>query len=161
MAGNVIDNDAHSMFRRATDIEIKRRTDQQPLDVGADRIARTALATLRFLDEIRSNTNITMAWQSGEVTERQFIEVYPAATLKVMAIPNPGYKRKDQTAQRQAILDALDIECSEALAKAACADDNVLDSIICVLAGKDFAQGRSIGPSDLDTAKKEGWIWVR
>src|SRR5437016_7332440 len=41
------------MFRRVTDDVIYERLGKRPLDVGADRIARTAHAALRFLEELR------------------------------------------------------------------------------------------------------------
>ena len=41
------------------------------------------------------------------------------------------------------------------------ANDNVLDAVLCVIAGLDFVGGAASGPSDRDTAEREGWIWVR
>ena len=46
-AGDVIAQDANTLFRRETDIFIKKHINKQPLDVGADRIARTAWAAGR------------------------------------------------------------------------------------------------------------------
>ena len=40
---------------------------------------------------------------------------------------------------------------------------DVLDAVVCVLAGVDFVTGQATGPGPdiLEMAKKEGWIWVR
>ena len=45
--------DEHAMFRRTTDRQIKIRLKKTPLDVGADRIARTAFTALSMLTELR------------------------------------------------------------------------------------------------------------
>ncbi len=65
-AGEELRANAHDMFRRATDIFIKQKTGKTPLDVGADRIARTANAALCLLRDIRSNLNLArspLAWE--------------------------------------------------------------------------------------------------
>lgn len=41
------------------------------------------------------------------------------------------------------------------------ANDNVLDAVLSVIGGLDFVSGAACGPSDFDTAEREGWIWVR
>ncbi len=38
---------------------------------------------------------------------------------------------------------------------------DVLDSAVCLLAAKDFLKGNVYFPSNLEKAKKEGWIWVK
>jgi hypothetical protein len=40
-------------------------------------------------------------------------------------------------------------------------DADVLDALVCVLAGADFLAGRAMPPEDEQLAQKEGWIWVR
>ena len=64
-AGATIHLDANSMFRRLTDKAVKQSTGKLPLDVGADRIARTALAALGLLQDLREATSqpIPLAWQ--------------------------------------------------------------------------------------------------
>jgi hypothetical protein len=39
-------------------------------------------------------------------------------------------------------------------------DSNALDSVVCVLAAKDFLDDTTFQPESLELAKKEGWIWV-
>jgi hypothetical protein len=47
-AGLPIETPANAMFRRTTDLFIQRKLKKTPLDVGADRIARTATQRWRF-----------------------------------------------------------------------------------------------------------------
>ena len=57
--------DANHLFRRETDRFVKRKIGKQSLDVGADRIARTAHAAVRLLEQVRAltSTEIPLAWQ--------------------------------------------------------------------------------------------------
>src|SRR3989442_1019336 len=52
-AGGELSAGADQMFRRMTDRAVHENVGKTPLDVGADRIARTAHAALRFLGELR------------------------------------------------------------------------------------------------------------
>jgi hypothetical protein len=40
-------------------------------------------------------------------------------------------------------------------------NDDLLDAMVCVLAGADFARGEALPPEDLEQARREGWIWFR
>ena len=40
------------------------------------------------------------------------------------------------------------------------ASADALDALVCVLAAADFMRGRAGPPSDLETARQEGWIWT-
>ena len=54
-----------NLFRRETDREIKRRLGRQPLDVGADRIARTGHRALEILSKLADSLKlreILLAW---------------------------------------------------------------------------------------------------
>ncbi len=55
-AGEHIDTSAHDLFRRETDRFVKKVYNLQPLDVGADRIARTAHTALNLLHTVRQKT---------------------------------------------------------------------------------------------------------
>ena len=162
-AGEPLAGGAHAMFRRATDRFVRQRLGKQSLDVGADRIARTAFAALSMLDEIRKARSlpIPLAW------DRDFegvaaIEVYPAATLRAHRIPDKGYKSAGGQAERAAVLDRLEqhfelrVDRMKLLANV-----DVLDASICVLAGLDFEAGAAMLPENIDEARSEGWIWVR
>jgi len=163
-AGSLIDIDSNDLFRRNTDKFIKITVGKQPLDVGADRIARTAHAALKYLDDIgqRVGLKIPLAWDADLSSGISAIEVYPAATLKLSGVRFEGYKKTEQRSERIEIVKELyekvrfetDISVLEK-------DDDVLDASVCVLAGSHFLRNQCIQPDDLDLARKEGWIWVK
>ncbi len=160
----------NQLFRRYTDQDIRERLGKQPLDVGADRIARTAHAALALLGTLQEalGQRIPLAWEaalSGPAT----IEVYPAATLKAHDLIADGYKRgkPSEVARRHALKAELNSQL-------AVPDDLVipdievgsdgLDAVVCLLAAQDFLQGKAIPPKGepaLSLAKREGWIWCR
>jgi hypothetical protein len=39
--------------------------------------------------------------------------------------------------------------------------EHAFDAAVCVLAAMDFLTAEVFEPSDPDTARQEGWIWVR
>ena len=165
-AGDPLSVPPNTLFRRETDRHIWQRTGKLPLDVGADRIARTAHAALTLLVELRQLTKqaIPLAWQPTNLSQLSAIEVYPAGTLKVLFDPTrvPSYKGTDGENGRSAILHHLKQHVtlppdSQLLLK----NDDALDAALCVLAGADFLRGLAKPPANLKQAKKEGWIWVR
>ena len=163
-AGAPIHLDANSMFRRLTDKAVKQSTGKLPLDVGADRIARAALAALGLLEGLREATGlpIDLAWQSPLDAGIHAIEVYPGATLAAYGIDARGYKTRDGRVARLALLDFLGKHLGlPPTAPSWRAMTTALDAALCVLAGLDFLRGRAVTPDDLHTAVKEGWIWVR
>ena len=165
-AGASIGTSADDMFRRATDVFVKCATGKRPLDVGADRIARTALVALRLLDDLRTGLGaaIPLAWDPADVTEHAAIEVYPAATLMAHGIDvgRTGYKKSGQTVERRKILDALRKRMT--IPEECCGDlsgnADLLDAAVCVLAARDFITGRAVPPPDRCLAEHEGWIWT-
>ena len=163
-AGEPIENDPNLLFRRGTDRFIREIIGKQPLDVGADRIARTAYAALRVLGDLRIRTGspIPLAWEPAQLKSTSAIEVYPAATLRAHNISVPGYKEKDNDQARKTMItrlrEIMEIPIDTSLIER---NDNALDAVLCVLAGLDFLSGNDYPPIDLNLAKKEGWIWVR
>ena len=161
-AGMPINESPNELFRRTTDRVVKQEIGRQPLDVGADRIARTAHAALQLLQELREITgrSISLAW-SPAIEGISVIEVYPAATLTAYGIQASGYKKRSQAASRRRILDslgkhlALPSDTSVIVSNA-----DVLDAVICILAAVDFLLGKAIEPTNRELAEKEGWIWV-
>ena len=143
-AGERINSLPNRLFRRRTDHFIWKCIRKKPLEVGADRIARTALAALRFLDDLRKELNepIPLAWDPS-ITGLSAIEVYPAATLKVHGIlDTPWPSGSDHL---QGIPD-------------------VRDAMLCALAAHDFLTGCALRPrtdKEKRLARREGWIWVR
>ena len=164
-AGKALGTSAHAMFRRETDLFIHRKLKKTPLDVGTDRIARTAHAALHLLATLRSDLElpIPMAWDPAGVSTVAAIEVYPAATLRAHGIPSAGYKKLEQVECRREILRQL---CAgrkltePAPALDICKTSDLLDAAICVVAGRDFIEQRAMIPEDGELAEREGWIWV-
>jgi hypothetical protein len=151
-AGAAVARRANELFRRTTDDEIKLRLGKRPLDVGADRIARTAVAALELLAAIRDETGrpIPLAWSNIEPDPWRAIEVYPAATR----IAHGTVDRGGNLEGVEKLLDCSAIE-PDVLA---CTD--AADACVCTLAAADFLLVRAIAPGDLETALVEGWIWA-
>lgn len=162
-AGEPLHTPANAMFRRAADVFIHDELGKTPLDVGADRIARTAYAALRLLDDLRARLTlpIPLAWGPEDVTQVAAIEVYPAASLLAHGLRSGGYKKREQIQQRREIVDALRqrLTIAEGVPDLATSAD-LVDAGVCLLAGMDFLQGETHGPRDPELAQREGWIWV-
>ena len=163
-AGNHIAVEPNALFRRYTDQFVKQHTGKQSLDVGADRIARTAHAALKILADVGKviGEEIALAWEPQLNSEISAIEVYPAATLKASGLRGDGYKKKENTEQRRELCDKLvnSIEFSTDISLMI-NDDDVLDAAVCVLSGYYFLTNQCMPPDDYVVAKKEGWIWVK
>ena len=167
-AGASLSTEAHQMFRRRTDFFIKEQANKQSLDVGADRIARTAHAALRLIDEIKEQVgmSIPLAWNSELTHPISVIEVYPAVTLKsCQLLPATSYK-KESNKERGQIFDGLSklMDLSKVDKQLIIDDDDMLDAVVCVLAGYHFINDESAGPAteeDRALAGKEGWIWAK
>ena len=154
-AGERIDVDPDILFSRYTDREVRRRLKKKPLEVGANLIARTAHAALRFLGQLREETElaIPLAWNPDTVTETRAIEVYPRATLEAMGIK-----------YRQRLSAIGEIDCLAVdVAGENLASEHGLDAVVCVLAAVDFMTGKCPAPTGREkaVADREGWIWVR
>jgi hypothetical protein len=166
-AGKPIRVEPDKMFRRETDLFVKCKFGKTPLDVGADRIARTAHRALELLHKLRARTGqeIPLAWKPSMISRTCAIEVYPAGTLKVHGIGAPGYKEKDAQDARLSLLGQLkgklSLPSDPSSLKYLQSNADALDAAICVLAGVDFLRGEAYEPDDLKLAKKEGWIWVK
>jgi predicted RNase H-like nuclease len=163
-AGQAISIEANQLFRRDTDRFMIETIGQRPLDVGADRIARTARTALALLGELRELTEqcIPLAWDPVLDEDTSAIEVYPAATLKLFGIRSSRYKQKGQMKERKEILHALAKHLvlpsdTEQMIQNA----DILDAVICILAAADFLWGKAMVPSNQELAEKEGWIWVQ
>jgi hypothetical protein len=163
-AGSHIGTAPNAFFRRETDRNVQRRLGKTPLDVGADRIARTAHAALSLLDEVRHRTglDIALAWNPQELQRATAIEVYPAGTLLAHGLPAFGYKKPVQRDVRGRIVQSLSQQLVLPGDLDPLLDDaDCLDAVLCVLAAADFVDDRSVPPDDPSIAQKEGWIWVR
>ena len=152
-AGEYLEVEANSLFRRVTDTAIKNRLKKQPLDVGANLIARTAVAALQLLEHMRKSSGhpIPLAWSTTETEGWRAIEVYPAAT-------RIGYRASPKGGSLAGLDDVLD--CS-AMRPALRESADAVDAAVCALAGADFLLDRAVPPTDWETARIEGWIWAR
>lgn len=157
-AGQVLDVTSDLLFRRETDRFVKEKAGKQSLDVGADRIARTAHAALKILSATGSMP--PLAWKSY-FEDVAVIEVYPAATLKIYGLPHVGYKESSKQPVRRAILNGLQAKLTIIDDRPLIDDADVLDAVVCVLAGVDFLSDACYQPEDVMRANKEGWIWIR
>lgn len=164
-AGATLPANANMLFRRRCDDVVAAALRKRPLDVGADRIARTAHAALRLLTEIREQSGlpVPVAWTPGPPTESIALEVYPGGTLKSLGHRSSGYKGAGREMERQEICDHLRtyLTFDAALEAQMRQSDHLLDAAICALAAADFVQENMILPPDDDDVRKEGWIWVR
>lgn len=163
-AGAPLSTPANDLFRRETDRHVRANLGKQSLDVGADRIARTAHAALALLEDLRRETGsiVPLAWSPDLEPGLAAIEVYPAATLRAHGIREAGYKRPEQRDARKEILSGLkDRLAFDTEASLIESNADALDAVVCVLAGVDFLRGEAVPPIDQTAATAEGWIWVR
>ncbi|MFH5804843.1 DUF429 domain-containing protein [Alienimonas sp. DA493] len=167
-AGEPLPHAANRLFRRATDDFVHRTLGKRPLDVGADRIARTAAFALGVAGELRAGRELPLLREPGPPADggAGLIEVYPAATLRSRGLALAGYKGTDRAktaATRTALADRLAEDASLACGREALiASDDAFDAAVCVLAAADFVAGRvHPPPADLsaETLRREGWIW--
>ncbi len=155
---------ANRMFRRRTDRFIQETIGRRPLDVGADRIARTAHAALALLERVRTKTGlaIPLSWEPQDIQKAAAIEVYPAGTLQAGGMQASGYKKAGDVEARRALLARLGREMDlGAHRPALLANADALDAAVCALAGGDYLAGRALPPTKDVDVRKEGWIWVR
>lgn len=164
VAGEPIAVPSELLFRRFTDRVVADRVGKTPLDVGADRIARTAHWALLFLDHIRAGLKepVPLAWDVPLARRVEAIEVYPAATLLSRSGSLTGYKRPGGVKERARLFETVseDIRC-ESVRDVAVASAHCLDALACVLAGLDFLTGVAVAPPERDVARREGWIWFK
>jgi len=159
-AGQKIGISGNALFRRETDRFIKKQVGQQALDVGADRIARTALSALELLARLGGTLKeeICLAWSPDFPHRIAAIEVYPAATLRARGLLSKGYKKPEQAAARRTIISAIPELASAIDAAAMEAYADVLDAALCLTAASDFLAGQAFSPNNPALAEKEGWI---
>lgn len=167
--GSLSVTDADAMFRRATDLEIKERLGKTPLDVGADRIARTAYKALSMLTTLRSTPGvpIPLAWDHQNLAKISAIEVYPAALLAAYKVSAKDYKKPEQRVVRHSLLSAVETKLGDQLEftadrEIAYNSADALDGILCVLAAAEFLNGNAEAPDgeeQVEKARIEGWIW--
>jgi hypothetical protein len=161
-AGARLPGEKNDLFRRTTDQHVASTLGKYPLEVGADRIARTAHWALAFLEELRERTGdpISMDWGTPPGSRISAIEVYPAATLLAWGASLRGYKAASGGGARQALLPWLEEAMDRSVGDAELvASADVLDAALCVATGILFLAGACLPPGDEALAREEGWIW--
>lgn len=176
-AGLRINVEKDMIFKRKTDRFVKEKTGQKPLEVGADKLARTAHTTLELLDCIRDRItdigDIPLSWDQATFEGVQAIEVYPAVGLWALGLPTKNYKGKknDNPANRKKLVNDLvehkelkdHVDFCQGISDRMQQNDNLLDAVVCILTGVDFLCGKCVPPpeEDKELAYREGWIWFR
>ncbi len=171
-AGQAIDADPGMMFSRYTDCCVTTHIGREPLEVGANFIARTALSAVQFLGELRGrvSTSFPLVWKPEEIEKPSVIEVYPAGTLCAWGKDPSGYKgsgnerKKEETRLKREKISGWLIEKTTGLKEDfKKANGHLVDAVLCLLAGRDFLAGECLNPPHGGSRliKKEGWIWVR
>jgi len=70
-------------------------------------------------------------------------------------------ERAGSVLPRQEIADAMDVVLAlDATSADITTTGDTLDSVVCLLAAKDFLEGRAVPPENRALASQEGWIWV-
>ncbi len=168
-AGEPIEEEQDRFFRRITDTFIHQQTGKLPLEVGADRIARTAHSALKIIGELRTKGfHFQMVWEANFLEKSKktlgVIEVYPGATLKQYGFISSAYKGESDGEKTKRLEMIANLETHlPTITQFPDLQDNadMLDAAICLLCAKDFIEGKSMPPTDITLAKKEGWIWVK
>ena len=174
-AGRPLATGRQRMFSRCTGRFVYRRTGKNPLDVGANLIAKTAHWALELLEQVREATGeaISMGWTQGQIRDVVAIEVYPALALLALAKDldekgrkeyGAGYKKSgdDGKAARQAIWDRLKRVPVKQLSDEAPKTDHEIDAVLCVQIAREFLRRKCEEPPEAfaeDVLRREGWIW--
>ena len=168
-AGAAIYSKSNELFRRRTDEVVKAKLGKSPLEVGADRIARTAITALSLLADVgvMIGKKIPLAWDARLDAGIRAIEVYPAGTLRAYQqmgfVSKSGNVDQDKRSLVAKMRKNGRLRFDKGNAKSI-DNEHVLDSMLCALAATDFIEKRAIFPGtdkERELARKEGWIWVR
>jgi predicted nuclease with RNAse H fold len=151
-AGATLNHSANDLFQRLTDKEICERLKKRPLEVGADRIARTSKSALDFLGELSISVgrSIELAWDQNPWQGVRAIEVYPAATRLSWGLKHAS---SDVLAQH-CCFGGIDVNLLN--------NGHINDAVVCAIAGKEFLLHEAVRPSEeqKEIAMREGWIWA-
>ncbi|MFB9471504.1 DUF429 domain-containing protein [Nonomuraea salmonea] len=148
-----------ALTHRLTDHVVQARTGLRPLSPSADRIGHTTMRCAALLAALAGQGHPVDRRGTGAV-----VEVYPAACLKLWSLPHQGYKRTRNLTSLGTLVDRLrdsapwlDLGSYEARCRVS---DDALDAVICALAARAAALGRTTTPSpeESPTAATEGWI---
>lgn len=160
-AGDPVAVAKNDLFRRVTDDVVRTLLRKQPLEVGADLIARAAMEALAVLAELRALTGkpLPLAW-SPDAARDAVIEVYPGATLTAHGVARSKYKDPGTVGARRPMIDAFGPRLV-GLRERVGEPSDIFDACLCVVCALDFLEGRCIAPDAAQraAAETEGWIW--
>ncbi len=153
-------SDDNSLRYRKTDRVVLKESGVRPLSVSSDWIAWTARRAARLLSKAEQEEPID---RSGG---GRFVEVYPAAALKIWQLQSSGYKGSDGRANRINLVDELmkrtewlDWKSKKVEAKCKKSDD-ALDALVAALVARAKAKCLCCEPKSetKKLAEEEGWI---
>lgn len=151
----------NDLFRRVTDDVVRTILRKQPLEVGADLIARAAMEALAVLDELRalSAKPLPLAWSPAAARDA-VIEVYPGATLAAHGVARSKYKDPTAPGARGPMMEAFAPRLAGLKARIGEPSD-IFDACLCIVCALDFLEGRCIAPDagQREAGETEGWIW--
>jgi hypothetical protein len=151
----------NDLFRRVTDDVVRTTLRKQPLEVGADLIARAAMEALAVLDELRalSAKPLPLAWSPAAARDA-LIEVYPGATLTAHGVARSKYKDPATPGAREPMIAAFAPRLAGLEARIGEPSD-IFDACLCIVCALDFLEGRCIAPDagQREAGEVEGWIW--
>ena len=160
-AGEPVAVAKNDLFRRVTDDVVRTTLRKQPLEVGADLIARAAMEALAVLDALRREVAkpLPLAW-SPDAARDAVIEVYPGATLTAHGVARSKYKDPATVGARGPMIDAFERRLA-GLRERVEEPSDIFDACLCVVCALDFLEGRCIAPDaeQRAAAVTEGWIW--
>lgn len=143
---------------RQTDRHVHATTGLRPLSVAADYIGHVAIRLAALISELDPGVDSSLDG-SGAIAE-----TYPAAALLTWGLPHRGYKGAANQAPRDTIVDGLltaapwlDLGPHAAVVRGS---DHALDAVLCALVARARQRGWTEGPSDVELARREGWIHV-
>jgi hypothetical protein len=160
-AGEPVGVGKNLLFRRETDNLVRTTLRKQPLEVGADLIARAAMEALAVLDGLRASSgkSLPLAW-SPAAAKDAVIEVYPGATLTAHGVARSKYKDPATAGARDPMIAAFEPRLAGLRARIGEPSD-VFDACLCIVCALDFLEGRCTAPQSAqrEAAAIEGWIW--
>ena len=156
--GSIADHPAtlRQLRLRTTDLHIREIAGRDPLSVSTDLLGIVALRGIRILERL-VGPGADRGGGAG------VFEVYPAGSLAVWGLQSTGYKKKEATAARLAIVAALaeHIDLGGTEDRLVGSDDD-LDAVITAVVTGLAVAGLTTAPSaeNAEIAAVEGWIHV-
>lgn len=143
---------------RETDRHVQATIGLSPLSVSADKIGHVAIRLVALISELDRTIDSSLDG-SGAIAE-----TYPAAALRVWGLPHRRYKGDQYRRERSALVDALLVAAPwldlGEHAGSVRDSDHVLDAVLCALVARACQRGFTDPPTDVELARREGWIHV-